>query len=104
MQEGARAHTSVAMPHCCAQHPERLTVFPLPSSSPDDHPIAKLWKKVQTEGPHLHDCPTFEALMDTVEHALLTFANTPKEMLSWCSLPTELAQAAYVRLVRKSFS
>ena len=104
IQDGARSHTSAALQRFFALHTERLTVFPLPSYSPDDHPIEKLWKKVNKEGTHLHDFPTFEALTDTVERARLKFANTPAEMLTLCSLPTELVKAASVRLVRKSFS
>lgn len=94
IQDGARYHTSAAMQCFFARYTERLTVFQLPSYSPDDNPIEKLWKKVKKEGTHLHYFPTFEALTDTVEQALLKFANTPAEILALCSLPTEWAQAA----------
>ncbi len=94
IQDGARYHTSAAMQRFFALHAERLMVFQLPSDSPDDHPLEKLWKNVKTEGTHLHYFPTFEALTDTVEHALLKFANTPAEILSLCSLPTEMTMAA----------
>ncbi len=94
IQDGARYHTSTAMQRFFALHTERLTVFQLPSDSPDYHPIEKLWKNVKTEGTHLHYFPTFEALTDTVEHALLKFATTPAEILSLCSLPTEMTMAA----------
>lgn len=95
MQDGARYHTSAAMQRFVALHRARLTVFQLPSDSPDDHPIEKLWKNVKKEGTHLQYFPTFKALTDKVEQALLKFANTPEEILSLCSLPTELAKAAY---------
>ena len=94
IQDGARYHTSAAMQAFFAAHTERVTVFQLPSYSPDDNPIEKLWKNVKKEGTHLHYFPTFEALRDKVEHALLKFANTPAEILALCSLPTELAKAA----------
>jgi transposase len=94
IQDGAKYHTSAAMQRFFALHTARLTVFQLPSYSPDYNPIEKLWKKVKKEGTHLHYFPTFEALTDTVEQALLKFANTPKEILSLCSLPTELAMVA----------
>jgi transposase len=94
IQDGARYHTSVAMQRFFAQHTERLTVFQLPSYSPDYNPIEKLWKKVKKEGTHLQYFPTFAALTEKVEHALLTFANTPAEILALCSLPSEVAQAA----------
>ena len=71
-----------------------MTVCQLPGYSPDDHPIEKLGKKVNKDGTHLHDFPTFEALTDTVEQALLKFAHMPAEILALCSLPTALAQAA----------
>jgi hypothetical protein len=94
IQEGARYHTSAVMQRFFARHRARLTVFQWPSYSPDDHPIEKLWKKVTKDGTHLQSFPTFAALMDKVEHALLKFAHTPEEILSLCSLPTELTQAA----------
>ena len=43
---------------------------------------------------HLHYFPTFEALTEKVEQALLTFTNAPEEILALCSLPTELAKVA----------
>jgi transposase len=94
IQDGAKYHTSAAMQRFFAAHAERLTVFQLPSYSPDYNPIEKLWKKVKKEGTHLHYFPTFEALKDKVEQALLKFATTPEEILALCSLPTELAKAA----------
>jgi len=94
IQDGAKYHTSVAMQRFFALHTERLMVFQLPSYSPDYNPIEKLWKKVKKEGTHLQYFPTFEALTAKVEQALLKFANTPEEILSLCSLPTELAKAA----------
>jgi transposase len=94
VQDGAKYHTSAAMQRFFALHRERLMVFQLPSYSPDYNPIEKLWKKVKKEGTHLQYFPTFEALTDKVEQALLKFANTPEEILSLCSLPTELAKAA----------
>jgi transposase len=104
IQDGAKYHTAAAMQRFCALPTARLTVFQLPSDSPDDNPLEKLWKNVKKEGTHLHYCPTFAALTDTVAHALRKFANTPKEILSLCSLPTELAMVAEVLLARKSFS
>jgi transposase len=94
MQDGATYHTSAAMQRCFARHTKRLTVFQWPSYSPDDHPIEQLWKNVKQEGTHLQYFPTFEALTDTVEHALLKFAHTPEEILSLCRRPTEMAQVA----------
>ena len=94
IQDGATYHTSAAMQRFFAAQTERLTVFQVPSYSPDDNPIEKLWKKVNKEGTHLHYFPTFDALTAKVEHALLTFAYTPAEILALCSLPTALAKVA----------
>jgi transposase len=104
LQEGAKYHTSAVRQRFFALHPERVTIFQRPSSSPDDKPIEQLWKKGKKEGTQLHDFPTFEALRDNVEQALLKCAKTPAEMLALCSLPTELAKVAELRLVRKSSS
>jgi transposase len=94
IQDGAKYHTSAEMKAFFTQQRTRLEVFQWPSYSPDDNPIEKLWKKVKKEGTHLQYFPTFEALTEKVEHALLKFSNAPEEILSLCSLPTELAKAA----------
>ena len=94
IQDGARYHTSAETKAFFAQQAARLQVFQLPTYSPDYNPIEKLWKKIKQQETHLHYFPTFEALTEKVEQALLKFANIPEEILALCSLPTELAQAA----------
>ena len=94
IQDGAKYHTSAETKAFFAQQTARLQVFQLPTYSPDYTPIEKLWKKIKQHETHLHYFPTFEALTEKVEQALLTFANIPEEILALCSLPTELAQAA----------
>ena len=94
MQDGARYHTSTETNAFFTQHAARLQVCQLPTYSPAYNPIAKRWKKIKQYETHLHYCPTFEALTEKVEQALLKFANIPEEILTLCSLPTELAQAA----------
>jgi transposase len=73
----------------------------LPSSSPDYHPIEKLWKQVKQADTHLHYFPTFAALTEKVEQALLKFAQAPQAILSLCGLRRELACVAYVWATRK---
>ena len=51
----------------------------MPTYSPDYNPIEKLWKKIKQQETHLHYFPTFEALTEKVEQALLKFANIPEE-------------------------
>jgi hypothetical protein len=104
MQDGAKSHTSAETQAFFAQPTARLEVFPLPTYAPDDNPIEKLWKKSKQQETHLHYVPTFEALTDKVEQALLKFANIPEDILALCSLPTALAPAAYASCFAKSFS
>jgi transposase len=94
IQDGARYHTSAETKAFFAQQTARLQVFQLPTYSPDYNPIEKLWKKIKQHDTHLHYFPTFEALTQKVEQALIKFANIPEEILALCSLPTALAQTA----------
>jgi len=94
IQDGAQSHTSAETNACFAQQTARLHVFQRPTYSPDDNPIEQLWKQSKQHDTHLHDFPTFEALTEKVEQALLTFANAPKAGLALCSLPTNLATVA----------
>jgi transposase len=89
IQDGARYHTSAETKAFFTQQTPRLQVFQLPTYSPDYNPIEKLWKKIKQHETHLHYFPTFEALTEKVEQALLTFANIPEAILTLCSLPTE---------------
>ena len=94
IQDGARYHTSGETNRFFAQHTDRLTVYQLPSYSPDYNPVERLWKKLKQQETHLHYFPTFGALAEKVEQALLRFENAPQEILALCSLPQELALAA----------
>jgi hypothetical protein len=58
--------------------------------------MEKLWKKIKQQDTHLHDFPTFEALTEKVEQALLKFTNIPEAILTLCGLQTALVQAAEV--------
>jgi hypothetical protein len=94
IQDGARYHTSAETKACFAQQTARWQVVQLPTYAPDYNPIEKLGKKIKQQDTHLHYFPTFEALPEKVEQALLKFTNTPEEILALCGLPAELAQAA----------
>jgi transposase len=93
IQDGAPYHTSKAMRDFFAKHSERITVYQLPSYSPDYNPIEKLWKKIKEKEVHLHYFPTFESLKNKVEEALLHFKNLKKEVLSLFGFYRELAEA-----------
>ncbi len=61
---------------------KRLTVFRLPSYSPDFNPIEKLWKKIKEKGTHLKYFPTFDGLKDKVNEMLNIFDDAKNEVLS----------------------
>lgn len=93
IQDGAPYHTSKSTREFFARYAYRITVFDLPSYSPDYNPIEKLWKKIKQKETHLHYFPTFEALVNKVEEAMLRFANAPEEVLSLFGWYEELATA-----------
>jgi hypothetical protein len=70
IQDGARYHTSKITRQFFADHADRLTVFQLPSYSPDYNPIEFLWRNVKQEATHLKYFPTFEALVSSVDDTL----------------------------------
>ncbi len=78
IQDGAPYHTSKALRLFFEQFKYRLTVYQLPSYSPDFNPIEKLWKNIKTDEIHLHYFPTFDSLKTKVEEALLRFSNRQK--------------------------
>ena len=78
IQDGARYHTSKAMKKFFEKKAYRITVYNLPSYSPDYNPIEKLWKKIKEKEIHLHHFPTFDSLKYKVEEALLHFLEFSK--------------------------
>jgi len=71
----------------------RITVYDLPSYSPDYNPIEKLWKKIKEKEIHLHYFPTFNSLKNKVEEALLHFKDLKNEVLSLFGFYNKLAEA-----------
>ena len=94
IQDGARYHTSAATSKFFADHADRITVFQLPSYSPDLNPIEKLWKKIKEKETHLHYFPTYESLTQKVEQALLKFENAQEEILALFGLSSQQPMAA----------
>jgi transposase len=80
IQDGARSHTSKAMPQFFDAHADRLTIEPLPAYAPDCKPIEHLWKKIKKEATPLKYFPAFADLQAEVDRALLHFAQTPDEI------------------------
>ena len=82
IQDGARYHTSKACQAFFKQEEKRLSVYQLPSYSPDFNPIEYLWKKLKARSTHNHYFESFDKLVTTVDEALKFFASTPNEVLS----------------------
>ena len=93
IQDGARYHTSAAMRGFFEKYSHRITVYQLPSYSPDYNPIEKLWKKVKEKDIHLHYFPTFESLKHKVEEALIRFQDMKNEILPLFGFYTKLLEA-----------
>lgn len=94
IQDGARYHTSAAMQAFFKKHADRLTVFQLPSYSPDFNPIEKLWKKVKQKETHLCYFPTYQDLKNKVDEAMLRFQDLQTEILVLFGMYQEDAIAA----------
>jgi hypothetical protein len=96
IQDGAPYHRSKAMKTFFGKYSHRITVYTLPSYSPDYNPIEMLWKKIKEKETHLRYFPDFRSLRNRADEALLHFENMREEVLSLFGL--------YNRLPRKSSS
>jgi transposase len=81
IQDGAKYHTSAEAKEFFNDNADRMTVYQLPTYSPDYNPIEALWKKIKQNGTHLHYFPTFEALTDKIDLMLGWFEKEAKEVL-----------------------
>ena len=66
IHDGARYHTSQATRQFLEAHSQRITVYPLPSYSPDYNPIEYLWKKTKQRATHNQYCKEFIQLTVSV--------------------------------------
>ena len=92
IQDGARYHTCEDMMVFFYENKHRITVYQLPTYSPDYNPIEQLWRKIKREGVHLKYFPTFEDLKDKVDELLIEFGQAKKEVLSLFGLYNKLAE------------
>ncbi len=98
IQDGARYHTAAETQRFVAEHADRLTVYQLPSYSPDYNPIEHLWRNVKREKTHNRYFPTCEALTEAVDSGLAHFrdhAQAVKQLMgTYLEEALGLAQAA----------
>ena len=92
IQDGAPYHKGKKVRAFFEKHTARLTVFKLPSYSPDYNPIEKLWKKVKEKGVHMKFFPTFDDLKNAVDQMLNLFDHIKDEVLSLFGFYDELCE------------
>ena len=80
IQDGAKYHTAAATQEFIATHRERLSVYQLPSYSPDYNPIEHLWKNMKRRTTHNRYFPAFDLLCASVEEGLAYFHAHPAEV------------------------
>ena len=78
LQDGASYHRAAATQEFFAAHAERLTVYQLPSYSPDYNPIEHLWKNLKKRTTHLRYFPEFTDLCTSVAEGLAYFQAHPQ--------------------------
>ena len=80
IEHGARYDTAAATQAFVAQPAARLSLYQLPSSSPDYNPIEHLWRNVKRAKTHNRYFATFEALTQAVEQGLSYFQQHATEV------------------------
>ncbi len=90
IQDGAPYHKAKKVKKFFDARKNRLSVFKLPSYSPDYNPIEKLWKKIKEKGVHMKFFPTFEDLKGSVQQMLDFFGEAKEEVLSLFGFYDEL--------------
>ncbi len=80
IQDGARYHTAAATKEFIAAHADRLSVYQLPSYSPDYNPIEHLWKNMKKRTTHNRYFPEFDLVCASVEEGLAYFQAHPAEV------------------------
>jgi transposase len=80
IQDGAKYHTCKAIQQFFANHHERITVYQLPSYSPDYNPIEFLWKNIKRRSTHNRYFREFDELILSVDEALAYFIDHPEEV------------------------
>ena len=82
IQDGARYHTCASTQQFFQEHRQRITVWQLPSYSPDYNPIESLWRNTKKAATHNKYFAHFEQLTQAVEKTLADFATQAQHVLS----------------------
>jgi transposase len=88
IQDGARYHTAAATHAWLRRHADRITVYQLPTYSPDYTLIEHIWRYVK-EGTHCAYFPTFEALVARVEARLGVLHGDPLRVQQLMGTPLD---------------
>ncbi len=80
IQDGAKDHTSKSTQAFFAAHRDRMSVYQLPSYSPDYNPIEYLWKNIRRRATHNKHFEEFEKLTLSVDEALAYYVCHPDEV------------------------
>jgi transposase len=80
IQDGAKYHTAAATKEFLAAPAARLSVYQLPSYSPDYNPIEHLWKNMKRRTTHNRYFPEFDLVCASVEEGLAYFQAHPTEV------------------------
>jgi len=89
IQDGAKYHTAQATRNWFDAHRDRVTVFQLPSYSPDYNPIEFLWKKMKQRATHNKYFAEFNNMVEAVDEALAHFARQVAEIQALMGLYVE---------------
>ncbi len=88
VQDGARYHTSKEVQAWLAAHAERITVYQLPSYSPDYNPIEHIWRYVKA-GTHNAYFPVFADLVARVRERLAELDADPNRVRQLMGTPLD---------------
>jgi len=79
IEDGASYHKSGIVTAFKKKH-DRLSIFSLPTFSPDFNPIEKLWRNTKKDATHLKYFKTFEELRDSVIDTFETYMSESKKL------------------------
>lgn len=80
IQDGAKYHTSQVMKAFFEDHHNRLSVYQLPTYSPDFNPIEHLWQVVREDATHNKYFEQFSDVVTAVDTALAILQRNPQRV------------------------